>query len=120
MGYGTIARGFKPGDLVEEFNVQGNPYAGRYRPETTWNYELGLKSTFFDRLRFNAAVFYIDYRDRLFQTVALEQNQFVQLTKNIGASRNYGGEFHFSRRLAPDLLFTTIFGVTRPPLHSVP
>jgi len=120
MGYATISRGFQPGDLVEEFNVQGNPYAGRYRPETTWNYELGLKSTFFDRLRFNAAVFYIDYRDRLFQTVALEQNQFVQLTKNIGASRNYGGEFDFSARLTQDLLFTASFGVTKAIWGNVP
>jgi iron complex outermembrane receptor protein len=120
MGYGTISRGFQPGDLVEEFSIQGNPYAGNYRPETTWNYELGLKSTFFDRLRFNAAAFYIDYRDRLFQTVALEQNQFVQLTKNIGASRNYGGEFDFSARLTQDLLFTTSFGVTKAIWGNVP
>ena len=91
----------------------GNAFAGKYKPETTWNYELGLKSTFFDRLRFNAAVFYIDYRDRLFQTVAFQANQFVQLTENIGASRSYGGEFDVSARLTQDLYFTTSFGVTR-------
>jgi iron complex outermembrane receptor protein len=120
MGYGTISRGFQPGDLVEEFDALGNPMAGGYRPETTWNYELGFKSTFFDRFRFNAAVFYIDYRDRLFQTVALEANQFVQLTKNIGASRNYGGEFDLSARLTPDLLFSTSFGVTKAIWGNVP
>jgi iron complex outermembrane receptor protein len=119
MGYGSISRGFQPGDLVEEFDANG-AYAGKYRPETTWNYELGLKSTFFDRLRFNAAVFYIDYRDRLFQTVALEQNQFIQLTKNIGASHNYGGEFDFSVRLTPDLVFSTSFGVTKAIWGNVP
>jgi len=120
MGYGTISRGFQPGDLVEEFDALGNPMAGEYEPETTWNYELGFKSTFFDRLRFNAAVFYIDYRDRLFQTVALEANQFVQLTKNIGASRNYGGEFDLSARLTQDLLFSTSFGVTKAIWGNVP
>jgi iron complex outermembrane receptor protein len=119
MGYGSISRGFQPGDLVEEFNANG-PFAGKYKPETTWNYELGLKSTFFDRLRFNAAVFYIDYRDRLFQTVTLEQNNFVQITKNIGASRNYGGEFDFSARLTQDLLFSTSFGVTKAIWGNVP
>jgi len=77
------------------------------------NYELGLKSTFFGRLRFNAAVFYIDYRDRLFQTVAFQANQFIQLTENIGASRSYGGEFDVSARLTQDLYFTTSFGVTK-------
>jgi iron complex outermembrane recepter protein len=65
-------------------------------------------------------VFYIDYRDRLFQTVALEANQFVQITKNIGASRNYGGEFDFSARLTQDLLFTTSFGVTKAIWGNVP
>jgi iron complex outermembrane receptor protein len=120
MGYGSISRGFQPGDLVEEFDANGNPFAGKYRPETTWNYELGLKSTFFDRLRFNAAVFYIDYRDRLFQTAALQANNFVQVTKNIGTSRNYGGEFDFSARLTQDLLFTTSFGVTKAIWGNVP
>jgi iron complex outermembrane receptor protein len=120
MAYGSVSRGFQPGDLVEEFDANGNPFAGKYRPETTWNYELGLKSTFFDRFRFNAAVFYIDYKDRLFQTVALEANQFVQITKNIGASRNYGGEFDFSARLTQDLLFTTSFGVTKAIWGNVP
>jgi iron complex outermembrane receptor protein len=120
MGYASISRGFQPGDLVEQFDAGGNPYVGTYKPETTWNYELGLKSTFFDRLRFNAAVFYIDYRDRLFQTVAFQANQFVQLTKNIGASRSYGGEFDVSTRLTQDLYFTTSFGVTKAIWGNVP
>jgi iron complex outermembrane receptor protein len=120
MGYTTVSRGFQPGDLVEQFDATGNPYVAKYRPETTWNYELGLKSTLFDRVRVNAAVFYIDYRDRLFQTVALQANQFVQVTQNIGASHNYGGEFDVSARLTKDLLFTTSFGVTKAIWGNVP
>jgi iron complex outermembrane receptor protein len=120
MAYGSISRGFQPGDLVEEFDAAGNAYAGKYKPETTWNYELGLKSTFFERLRFNAAVFYIDYRDRLFQTVAFQANNFIQLTKNIGASRSYGGEFDVSTRITQDLYFTTSFGVTKAIWGNVP
>jgi iron complex outermembrane recepter protein len=113
MGYGTVSRGFQPGDLVEQFDVNGNPYAATYKPETTWNYELGLKSTLFDRIRFNAAIFYIDYQQRLFQTVALEASQFVQVTENIGPSHNYGGEFDVAMRITPDLYFTTSFGATK-------
>jgi iron complex outermembrane recepter protein len=120
MGYASISRGFQPGDLVEQFDAAGNPYVGKYKPETTWNYELGLKSTFFDRLRFNAAVFYVDYRDRLFQTVAFQANNFIQLTQNIGASRSYGGEFDVSTRLTQDLYFTTSFGVTKAIWGNVP
>jgi iron complex outermembrane recepter protein len=120
MSYATISRGFQPGDLVEQFDIVGNPYVGRYKPETTWNYELGLKSTFLERIRFNAAVFYINYQDRLFQTVALEANQFIQVTQNIGPSHNYGAEFDLSARLTQDLLFSTGFGVTKAIWGNVP
>jgi iron complex outermembrane receptor protein len=120
MGYATISRGFQPGDLVEEFDANGNPFVGRYNSETTWNYELGLKSTLWDRLRLNAAVFYIDYQNRLFQTVALEANQFVQFTRNIGPSHNYGGEFDVSTRLTRELLLSASFGVTKATWGNVP
>jgi iron complex outermembrane receptor protein len=120
MGYGTVSRGFQPGDLVEQFDANANPSVAKYKAETTWNYELGLKSTFFDRFRFNAAVFYIDYQNRLFQTVALEANQFVQVTRNIGASHNYGGEFDFSTRLTRDFMVSTSFGVTKTIWGNVP
>jgi iron complex outermembrane recepter protein len=120
MGYATISRGFQPGDLVEEFDVNGNPFAGSYQAETTWNYELGLKSTLFDRVRLNAALFYIDYQNRLFQTVALQTSQFVQVTRNIGPSKNYGGEFDVSTRLTRDLLVGASFGVTRAIWGNVP
>jgi iron complex outermembrane receptor protein len=120
MGYGTVSRGFQPGDLVEQFDANGNPYVGSYKPETTWNYELGLKSTLFDRVRFNAAVFYIDYQQRLFQTVALEAAQFIQVTQNIGPSHNYGGEFDVSTRLTPDLYFNASFGATKAVWGNTP
>jgi iron complex outermembrane recepter protein len=113
MGYGTVSRGFQPGDLVEQFDASGQPYVATYKPETTWNYELGLKSTLFDRVRFNAALFYIDYQERLFQTVALAASQFIQVTRNIGPSHNYGGEFDVATRLTRDLYFNASFGATK-------
>jgi iron complex outermembrane receptor protein len=120
MGYAMISRGFQPGDLVEEFDALGNPFVGKYKPETTWNYELGMKSTFSDRYRFNAAVFYIDYQSRLFQTYALQATQLVQVTTNIGSSHNYGGELDFSARLARDLVISAGAGVTKAVWGNVP
>ena len=120
MGYGTVSRGFQPGDLVEQFDTTGAPYVGSYKAETTWNYELGFKSTLLDRVRFNAAVFYIDYQQRLFQTVALEAAQFVQITSNIGPSHNYGGEFDVSTRITPDLYLNGSFGVTKAVWGNTP
>lgn len=60
MGYGSAAMGFKAGG----FNL--NAPAGRlaFDQETSWTYETGLKTSFFDdRLSVNAAAFYIDWDD---------------------------------------------------------
>lgn len=63
MGYLTYARGFRAGF----FNT------GAFTaPETTDNYEAGLKSSFatdFGRLIVNAAAFHIDYSNQQFSTV---------------------------------------------------
>jgi iron complex outermembrane receptor protein len=120
MGYTTISRGFEPGDLVEGFDANGNPLITQYKAEKTWNYEAGLKSTLFDRVRFNAAVFYIQYDERLFQTNIIESGQLVGVTENIGSSHNYGGEFDVSTRLTRELLFSGSFGVTKAIWGNVP
>lgn len=55
--YASISRGFKSGG----FNVKDTP-GKAYDAEYTWNYELGLKSQWFDkRLQFNASAFYIKW-----------------------------------------------------------
>jgi iron complex outermembrane recepter protein len=120
MAYTTISRGFQPGDLVEQFDAAGNPYISKYYPETTWNYEMGVKSMLSDRVRLNAAVFYINYQDRLYQTVAYEAAQFIQVTQNIGPSKNYGGEFDVATRIVKELMFTASFGVTKAIWGNVP
>jgi iron complex outermembrane receptor protein len=120
MAYTTISRGFEPGDFVEDFDANGNPFATQFRPETTWNYEAGLKSTLSDRVRINAAIFYIAYKDRLFQTNVLQAGQLVGVTENVGDSHNYGGEFEVSTRLAKELYVTAGFGVTKAIWGNVP
>jgi iron complex outermembrane recepter protein len=120
MAYTTISRGFEPGDFVEDFDANGNPFFTQFKPETTWNYETGLKSTFFDRVRFNAAVFYIKYDERLFQTNIIEAGQLVGVTENIGNSHNYGGEFDISTRLTKDLFLSGGFGVTKAIWDNIP
>jgi iron complex outermembrane receptor protein len=120
MTYATVSRGFEPGDLTEGADALGNPVIDRYRPETTWNYEVGLKSSFHDRFRFNAALFYVDYRDRLFQSNRLELGQFVNVVTNIGASKNYGAETDFTARLTHDLTLEGSLGFTRAVWGNVP
>jgi iron complex outermembrane receptor protein len=58
--YGTISKGFKSGGV----QVAPNPEAETYDPESLWNYEIGMKADLFDqRVRINAAVFYMDWTD---------------------------------------------------------
>lgn len=55
--YGSVSKGFKSGG-VTRFDVNAVPYD----PEVVWNYELGLKGTFFEnRLRVSAAAFWMDW-----------------------------------------------------------
>jgi iron complex outermembrane receptor protein len=58
--YGTISKGFKSGGV----QIAPNPEAETYDPEELWNYEIGVKTDLLDqRLRLNAAVFYMDWTD---------------------------------------------------------
>ena len=57
--YTTISKGFKSGG-VTRFGTEGIPYD----PEIVWNYEVGVKADLLsNRLRINAAVFYMDWSD---------------------------------------------------------
>ena len=57
--YTTISKGFKSGG-VTRFGMEGIPYD----PEIVWNYEVGLKADLLNnRLRINAAAFYMDWSD---------------------------------------------------------
>src|SRR4029079_9916706 len=58
--YGTAARGFKAGG----FNAASLPGSEAYGQEHSWNYEGGVKTSWFaERLAVNVAVFYIDWTD---------------------------------------------------------
>lgn len=56
--YGTISKGYKSGG-VTRFGSQGVPY----EPEEVWNYEAGVKGDLGDKVRYSAAVFYMDWSD---------------------------------------------------------
>jgi iron complex outermembrane receptor protein len=107
-GYASVTRGFTPGAVVNERRVVA------YDAEKTLNYELGLKGAGWnDRLRYETAVFYIDYSDRLFQiNQVVPFVGLVATTTNIGSSRNYGFELSTTARLTRDLTFSVALGMT--------
>lgn len=120
MGYSTIARGFEPGDLTEGADATGAAAISAYRPETDWSYELGIKSTIANRVLLDGDVFYIDYQNRLYQTNKLELGQFVNVTTNIGNSRNYGAELQMEALLGAGVEFNASAGITRAVWENVP
>ena len=74
LGYFTISEGYRIGasngvalcddDPNNQQNVCAMPEEYEYRPDTTTNYEIGLRSQWLDRrLTLNGALYYIDWQD---------------------------------------------------------
>lgn len=63
MLYATVAKGFLAGGYNFAFAEDSNSLT--FDPEFTWNYEIGMKSRWFNnKLTLNAALFYIDISDK--------------------------------------------------------
>jgi len=92
MPYATYSRGAKSGGL--NLTVLPVGVAAQVRPEKVDNYELGLKSQFFDRrLTVNAAAFWTNVRD--YQTLIVDYQSTtysVQYVANIPKVRSRGFE----------------------------
>ena len=69
--YFRVASGFLSGGLSESLDLLTNEIP-EYDSEKVINYELGLKTDMFDNtLRFNAALFYTDYKDRQLTSIRI-------------------------------------------------
>lgn len=80
MLYASAARGYKSGGF-EDLTV--------FEPETSWAYEIGMKSEWWNnRLQLNTAIYYYDYEDFQVQTV----NNAITRTVNIPEVRGQGLE----------------------------
>jgi len=106
MWYFNYAQGFKSG----MFNPRAAIAEPAVEPEVVDSFELGIKSEWFDRLRVNGALFYLEHKDRQFVTV-LEGDgpgDLDQRLGNIGQSEAKGGELELSYTMTPslDLHFT--------------
>ena len=87
MAYASISRGFKSGGFDQRRQVADSN--GEFKPETATNYELGWKTSWWDRrLQFNGTFFLVDYQD--FQSQSFDGSS-VRVT-NAGDMRSYGSE----------------------------
>lgn len=89
LGYAQASQGFRPGGVN---TVPGlPPNLAAYGSDSLWNYELGLKSAWFDnRLAANAALYRIDWSDM--QYTANSTNGAFAFITNVGKARVFGLE----------------------------
>jgi outer membrane receptor protein involved in Fe transport len=106
MVYTTAAKGFRPGGLVPSVPAAlcGTQLPSgvtvdqtrAFKSDSLWNYELGVKSSWFDhRLTVDAAAFYIDWKN--IQQLILLGCGF-QYRANAGAASSKGGEIEVNAR----------------------
>ena len=104
--YLSVAEGYKSGGFNAEaaaFASDVSQFDFTYDPEEAWNYEAGVKTTLLDnRLRFNASVFYIDWKD--VQVTAFDLETLSSLTQNAAKATARGVEL--------ELLAMPISGLT--------
>ena len=97
MLYARAASGYRPGG-PQVSNLAGLNLPTTYDPDTVKNYEIGAKGSLLDgRLRYDAAVYQIDWDDiQLLRTVVLQVNgQTIRraLIANAGSASSKGAEF---------------------------
>ena len=101
LGYFTISEGYRFGasngialcdpNAGPSQNVCATPEEFQYFPDTTTNYELGLRSQWADgRLTLNGALYYIDWQDPQLASVTLSGSQ--PITKNGAGAETSGIE----------------------------
>jgi iron complex outermembrane receptor protein len=105
--YSTIARGFQPADEIEE-----NGVIHPLKPEIATSYEIGAKSLI-GNVMLNGAVFFINYQNRWYQSLKDFNGGLLDVTSNIGTSRNYGAEFDVTAPLDYGFKLSSGWGVTR-------
>ncbi|HWU01340.1 MAG TPA: TonB-dependent receptor, partial [Novosphingobium sp.] len=89
MVYAEAAQGFRPGGINQTIGL--DPSLAPYRSDSLWNYEVGVKSTLFDRLlTLNADVYQIDWSNM--QITGRTTNGAFSFITNAGAARVRGIE----------------------------
>jgi len=105
--YISLASGYLPGGF-NYWTMNGNEDDNRFDPQKSINYEIGLKSSF-DRLNFNANVFYMDIKD--IHVYEFNLNTGMIRTSNAGKAHSYGAELELNYMLTDRLELNSAFGI---------
>ncbi|MDH6358149.1 TonB-dependent receptor [Parabacteroides sp. PF5-9] len=107
----TSLKDFMP-ESVKPVAPQPIEDVAAYKPEKSWNYELGVKSELIpDRLHSELTIFYMDIRD-------LQLTQFVnsgegRMLTNAGKAKSFGIEATLRASILPGLTSDINYGYTR-------
>ncbi len=130
MGYVTISEGFRIGgsngiaacttdDLTSGAQALcALPNEVQYFPDTTTNYEVGVRSQWLDRrLTFNGALYYIDWKDP--QLAAITDNGALPIITNGDGARSKGIELSLDARVTPRMTVGLSYSHTSAELSAV-
>lgn len=136
MTYATVSKGYKAGgyniqmfsEVIQDSLKQSRPsmpgvptskpsgentlsQTVSYKPEITWNYEIGMRGDFFDKkLHAELALFYMNIQD-------LQLTQFVtggsgRMLSNAGKGRSMGAEVSLTAMITKELTLDANYGYT--------
>jgi iron complex outermembrane receptor protein len=109
--YASYNRGYRTGGLTQLSSDPSQPPLYPYQPEYSNNYELGLKSNYFEnRFHANLAVFYNTVQDVQVPTLILPDA--ITVIKNAGGLISKGFEAELQGIVKPGLELTYHFGYT--------
>jgi outer membrane receptor protein involved in Fe transport len=107
LGYLTVSEGYRIGNSngvapcdgsQGQQGLCGLPDELEYAPDETVNYEIGLRTQWFERrLTLNGAAYYLDWKDP--QLLSTTDNGGLTITRNGKGAQTYGLELNFDARL---------------------
>lgn len=107
--YATVTKGYKTGGFNTSFEREEDR---SFRPESSWNYELGAKHPFLDnRLSAEVALFWIDWKNQQISQ-ALPSGRGSMLT-NAGRSESKGVEVSLQGNPVNGLMLQLNYGFTQ-------
>ncbi len=108
MLYATVTKGYKTGGFNTSFEREEDR---SFRPENSWNYELGAKHPFLDnRLNAEVCLFYIDWKNQqIYQTPPSGRGSML---KNAGRSTSKGVEVSLQGNPVNGLMVHVNYGYT--------
>jgi iron complex outermembrane receptor protein len=125
MVYSTVAKGLRTGDIqapspeacdsdLAQYGLKSSPT--KYDPDSLWSYEVGAKTTEFNRrMTLNGSAYYIDWSN-IQQTVALECG--FPFTGNLGKASVRGGELELQLLPIDQLTLYSSLSYTDSKLNS--